>query len=135
MKITRLFALFLSVVCTVSPLRAQESAAIYATGFEEDTGLPKGWTGSVKVDESTGFKGNRSIVLEKTQETLRQEVKAMSPAFPLSPGMQQIRFATRTEMESMDNSYKGVLGIEFLDASGKVLENKPLAEPYRKSSW
>lgn len=97
--------------------------------------MPKGWSGAAKVDESTGFKGNRSIVLEKTQETLRQEVKAMSPAFPLSPGMQQIGFATRTEMESMDNSYKGVLGIEFLDASGKVLENKPLAEPYRKSSW
>ncbi len=30
--------------------------------------------------------------------------------------MQQIRFATRTELESMDNLYKGVLAIEFLDA-------------------
>jgi hypothetical protein len=135
MKITRLLVLCLSVAFAASPLCAQEKAVIYEASFETESAVPKGWTGPVKVDEATGFKGNRSIVLEKNQETLRQEVKAVSPTFSLSAGMQQIRFATRTEMESMDNSYKGVLAIEFLDAAGKVIENKPLAEPYRKSSW
>lgn len=107
--------------------------SVYAADFEENAA--KGWEGAAAPDPASAFKGTGSLVLEKTQATLRNEVKAVGPVFALKPGLWQFRFATRTDLDSMDNSYKGVLAVEFLDASGKLLERGVLAEPFRKTSW
>lgn len=114
-------------------LQAQEDKPVYEERFE--SAAANGWEPAARVDTGSGFKGTGSLVLEKTSETLRKVVKSAGPVFKLGPGMWQFRFATRTDLDSPDNSYKGVLAVDFLDAANNVLDHHVLAEPFRKSSW
>lgn len=122
-----------AVLFLVTPLPAQLKEPVFAAGFE-NTDASEGWTGA-QIDRTTGFKSSGSVFIEKTEATLRAPIKAVGPAFPMKQGSWEFRFATRTDLQSMDNSYKGVFAVEFLDHSGKLLERTVLAEPYRKTSW
>lgn len=103
----------------------------YQVNFEN--GL-EGWSGQAQI-AAEGFKGKQSLVLEKTQATLRSEVSASGPSFAVSGGALDVSFATRTELESMDASYNGFLSLSFLNAGGGVVKNVELAAPFRKSAW
>ena len=62
-------------------------------------------------------------------------MSAIAPSFPVSPGRLEVKFATRTELDSPDNSYNGTLHLEFLSGDGAVQDRETLAEPWRQSPW
>ncbi|MEZ0295841.1 MAG: sugar-binding protein, partial [Candidatus Methylacidiphilales bacterium] len=117
---------------------ASSGEVAWQAPFEGDSAAAaKDWAtkGAVKVDETDAFKGKQSLVLEKTDATLRENVTAAGPAFPVRPGTWEIQFAAKSDLTSMDNSYNGSLRIEFLDASGKVVGSSELATLFRKNGW
>ena len=122
---------------TITPPVAESARTgmiVYTENFENDFA---GWTnqGSVQVATGEGFKSEKALALEKQPNALRDEVSAIGPTFPVNAGSWEIAFATRTELESMDNSYNGTLALQLLDATGKVVATKELATPFRKTSW
>ncbi len=118
-------------------LSGKSGEVTWQEGFEASEGAPKGWTlqGAGQIDMAEAFKGGRSLVLEKTEETLTGPVAASGPSFPVKPGMLEVQFAGKSDLESMDNSYNGSLGVEFLDAAGKPLSQLDLVTLFRKNNW
>ncbi|WFB35952.1 sugar-binding protein [Kiritimatiellota bacterium B12222] len=110
---------------------------VYQMGFEALSTLPNTWKASagVAVEDTEAFKGEKVLALRKTDATLHDEVSVIGPTFPVSQGRYEFKFATSTDLKSMDNSYRGVLGVEFLSGSGAVVGKETLAEPFRKSPW
>lgn len=114
---------------------AKAGASAYVENFEKDKA--EGWTteGSIAIDSAEPFKGKQSLVIAKSEANLREQVRAVSPAFPVAPGAYEIKAATKTDMQSMDNSYNGSVVFEALNASGGVISTTILAEPFRKTAW
>lgn len=114
---------------------AKAGASAFAENFEKDQ--LAGWetAGSVGLDDKEPFKGKKSLVLSKSESNLQERVAAISPAFPVTPGAWEVKVATRTDMQSMDNSYNGTVVFETLNAGGAVVSSTTLAEPWRKSAW
>lgn len=104
--------------------------------FESKQAIEK-WTraGDVVLDGAEAFKGKQSLVLQKNQDTLRDNVSATGPPFPVGPGKWEIQFAGKSELDSKDNSYNGSLEIEVTDGGGKAAAKIELASLFRKNGW
>jgi len=105
--------------------------------FEEAKAQPDGWKieGGAAVKSGEAFKGDKALVLSKTEATLRDAVSATSPEFPVKPGAVEVKFAARTDLTSMDNSYNGSLVIDFLDAAGKSAGTSEISTLFRQNNW
>ncbi len=108
----------------------------FAEDFESSAQVPSSWRaeGAVTVD-ADAFQGARSLVLEKTDSSIRDKSAVTGPAFPVAPGMLEIEFATKSDLNSMDNSYNGTLSIDFLNAAGQSLGPVELGAWFRKNPW
>ena len=51
------------------------------------------------------------------------------------PGRWEIRLRCKPDLHSPDNSYSAVVQLECLDASGKILEQFPIADVFGTSDW
>ena len=131
----------LSLALLASPVSAQNAdprgEIAWQATFEEAKTQPDGWTivGSAAVESGKGFKGDKALVLSKTEATLRDPVSATGPVFPVKPGAVEVKFAARTDLTSMDNSYNGSLAIHFLDAAGKEVGTSEISSLFRKNNW
>lgn len=126
------FTMFASAARAAS---AQESVP-YAEGFEAENGMA-GWTnsGDVKIDDTEAFKGKRALVLSLPQENVRQNTSATGPSFPISAGTWDVQLAAKSELTSQDNSYKGAVLLQYLDAGGNATGQAILAEQTNKTNW
>ncbi|MEZ0387483.1 MAG: hypothetical protein ACAI34_10475, partial [Verrucomicrobium sp.] len=116
------------------------AVSVQATAYQSDfnePGLPKGWTkeGDVTVTKAVKFQDVASLQLSRTLEQLSQPVSATGPLFPVSSGKWQLGAAVKADLTSQDSSYNGVLILECLDRSGKLLDRLVLADVYGKREW
>ncbi|PTY01956.1 hypothetical protein DB346_10930 [Verrucomicrobia bacterium LW23] len=120
--------------------KAAPSVQAFAEGFEKAPAtakLPEGWSaeGAVSVESGEKFRGARSLVLSKFEGTLRDKAIATSPSFPVQSGRLELRYATRSNLTSMDNSYNGKIELEYLTAEGKPLRRQELIVRYKEGPW
>lgn len=122
--------------CAKKSEQAEEPAE-WKADFESAVKTPEGWEiqGRGVVDTHEAFKGAKALLLSKTEKTLRDKETALSPLFPVSSGMLDVQYATKTELVSMDNSYNAGLDLEFFDAQGKPLGKSELATWFRGNAW
>ena len=127
-------SILLSGITADALLPAASGEKLVELSFED--GL-KDWelSGNVAADAREPFKGKQSLVLTKEEKTLRNKVSAVSPVFPVRPGTVLAQFASRTDLESMDNSYNGSLDLEFVDGSGKPVGRTGLTTLFRTNNW
>jgi len=105
--------------------------------FEGESLSRQGWvtTGKVGLDRKEHFEGQQALVLEKSEESLRAPVNALSPVHPVSGGKLEVEFAGRSDLTSMDNSYNGTLALEFFDKAGASLGATELGAWFRQTPW
>lgn len=105
--------------------------------FESAAQLPVNWTaaGKVRVEAGGAFEGKNALVLSKDEASLRDQTSATGPAIPVSPGKLEVKFAGRSDLTSMDNSYNGTLALEFFNAAGTSLGASELGAWFRQSPW
>ncbi|OWK46532.1 hypothetical protein [Fimbriiglobus ruber] len=117
------------------PVFAQPAA--FKADFEGLTKLPEGWAtqGNVAIDSGTAAQGSRSLVLTRSLEEIDRPCTVTSPTFAVAPGRWAISLACKADLNSSDNSYRGAVDLEALDAAGKVVERITLAEQFGKRDW
>jgi hypothetical protein len=116
---------------------APSAAPAYTCGFEDTTQLPAGWVvqGNVSIDSKTAYKGSQSLVLARTPEEVEKPCSAQGPSFPVKPGLWDVSVATKSDLKSPDESFDGTVTLEYLDASGKQMEQTTLADVFSKNDW
>jgi hypothetical protein len=104
--------------------------------FDEES-LPASWTikGKAGTDSANRFKGNRSLLLEKTEATLFEPASVETPTFAVSPGAWLVGFAAKSDLRSMDNSYKGSLFLQLFDKDKTPIESLELGARYGRTNW
>ncbi len=129
-----LTTLALAVAALTLTARAQQN---FTSDFVSSANLPAGWTGDgkVTVDATTAFKGRRAVRLERAPEAAEQPCALTGPAFALAPGTWELALACKCDLESPDNSFDGVAGVELLDAAGAVTATVKLADVWGQSNW
>lgn len=104
------------------------SAAAATFNFDAASDVLDDWTivGDVKLDGASG----RALKLARTLDEVERPCSATSPKFAMSPGRWEIGAATKCDLRSPDSSYHGVVALECLDATGKVVERMTIAEQF-----
>jgi len=122
--------------------KGAETAAVqalpYKCDFQEVATLPQGWTkqGNVSISATQPFQpGGHSLLLQRTLEKSDEATDADSSAFPVSPGMWDIGLAFKADLNSHDNSFRSLVELEFLDASGKKVDQVTLADVFGTKPW
>jgi hypothetical protein len=112
-------------------------AAAFKADFEGAEKLPGAWTvqGNVSVDGQQAFKGKHSLLLARAAQHEDEPCAAVSPAFKVAAGTWEISFGAKSDLVSPDSSYQGIVLLESLDASGKVLGATSLAELFKQRNW
>jgi len=129
--------LWISGVTAIPPLKKDAVGAKQSFQADFEAGsLPEGWTkvGNVSRD-GNGFGSKGSLLLQKSEETLRDDISASSPSFAVQPGRWDIQFAGKSDLKSQDNSYSGSLEIEVQDGTGKTLLKRELLSLFRQNDW
>ncbi|MDF3056509.1 MAG: hypothetical protein K0R17_724 [Rariglobus sp.] len=121
---------------TVIPQPKPQPVSTFNQTFEDPQGLAS-WKldGTVGIENGSAYQGEGSLVLRKTEGTLRDKVTATGPEFKVGPGTLLVEFATKSDLTSMDNSYNGTLSIEFINAAGKPLGPYELGAWFRQNPW
>jgi hypothetical protein len=135
--IAKLPIIFLASVRAEALLPAFVQPAAFKSDFETADKLDQNWTtqGAVAIDTKTAFQGGRSLVLSRSLEAVERPCSATGPPFAAAPGKWEIRLAGKPDLHSPDNSYNGVVSLECLDATGKIIERFTLADLFGKRDW
>ena len=120
----------------VGPSRASSEPGL-RYDFESLTRLPADWTaqGSVSLDNQNAFEGKQCLLLSRTPDDIEKPCTITTAGFPLSPGVYDFSVAARADLKSPDNSFKGVVTLEFLDAAGKEVDSLILADLFGTKRW
>jgi hypothetical protein len=112
-------------------------AASFKCDFEADEQLPAGWTsqGKAAIDKQNAFKGKRSLLLDQPAEDAEKPCSVTTASFAIAPGLWEIALACRSDLKSPDNSFSGVVSLECLDASGKMVDRIVLADLFGQKNW
>ena len=112
-------------------------AASFKSDLESDRQLPAGWTsqGKVAIDRANAFKGNRSLLLEQPPEDAEKPCSVTTASFAVAPGFWEIALACKSDLKSPDNSFSGVVTLEYLDGAGKTVDKIVLADLYGQKNW
>lgn len=117
--------------------QASASAELLKTSFDDAADLPAGWKieGDVTVDGQDAFDGSRSLVLSRDQAAITRPVYAVSPLFPVEQGGYDVVVSAKTDLQSPDNSYNGVVSLELTDTNGKTANGPLVAEIDGTRNW
>ena len=128
---------FLADVRAEALLPVFVQAAAFKNDFEAVEKLMDNWTveGTVAIDAKMAFKGTQSLVLSRTLDAVERPCSAVSPGFAVAAGQWEMRLACKSDLNSPDNSYNGVVTLECLDAQGKIVERLSIAELFGKKEW
>ena len=115
---------------------APASVPAYRSNFEESATLPSGWTtqGKVAIDTTELFKGKKTLLLSRSPEEVDTPCAVVSPTFKMTPGIWNLDLACKADLKSPDNSFDGVVVLEFL-AGGKLLDRVTLADVFAQANW
>jgi hypothetical protein len=129
--------LYLAGVALDAVQPAVVQAATFQAGFEGADQLPEGWTtqGTVRIDGKEAFQGKQSLLLSREATHEDTPCSGTSPAFRVVPGVWEIALAAKSDLVSPDSSYQGIVLLEEMDASGKVLNSVSLAELFKQRNW
>jgi len=116
-------------------LAATVQAASYKEGFESPPAPPWETAGSVHIADPGYAASAKSLLLKRSLDALQTETWAASPAFAVTPGAWQVRFAWKAQLHSPDNSYHGSVALEVLDRGGQRIELMPLGIGYGNTDW
>ena len=105
--------------------------------FEKEAAPPAGWSceGTVSVITRDAFKGANALTLDRAAADVEKPCAAVAPSFPVAAGTWEFACAAAADLESPDASFNGVVAVETLDSTGKVLERTVLADVYGKRPW
>ncbi len=111
-------------------------APSFKHGFE-GAAPTEGWslTGDVAATDADPAEGERALRLSRGIDQLDQVTRATGPAFAARPGAWDVRAAMRSALESPDNSFRGVLRLQWLDGSGKAVDSVVLADQFGINDW
>lgn len=114
-----------------------EKNQTWSESFDTINSIPESWhvQGNAKIDQSASFKGAHSLLLEKTEGTLLEPVSVETPDFPVSSGNWLIGLAAKSDLRSMDNSYKGSIFLKLFDKDSKHIESRELISLYGYRNW
>jgi len=109
---------------------------MFREGFD-GAGLPAGWNvqGDVSLDATGAFKGEKALKLTRAADKLEQQTSITGSSFSAAPGPWRIAGAAKSDLNSPDNSYNGVVSVQALSGSGAVLESFPITEVFKKTEW
>jgi hypothetical protein len=112
-------------------------AASFSEDFEAAAQMPAGWTsqGGAQVVAQGAFAGQRALALAQAPADVGKPCAVTSATFPVTPGVWEARLALRSDLQSPDNSFNGVVTFQALDAAGTVLERAVLAEVFGQTNW
>ncbi len=116
---------------------AKVAPASYSEDFDASAKVPNGWkvVGDVSVQARFGDKSANALRVHRTLANVDKPVSAVGPTFKAAPGMWLLKGACSSDLHSPDNSFQGVVDIEFMNAGGGVLEKATCALLYKKRSW
>ncbi len=122
---------------TATPPASSSAAVAYSENFEALDALPTGWQaeGDVRVIDGEHFDGARSLRLARDDQHFDAATAATGAARPFGPGEVELRGAVKTDLRSPDASFETALGLQCLDAAGKVLDTVRLADVYGATNW
>lgn len=134
--------ILVSVFFLAAAAMAQQSLSVGSPdSFKSDFGssekLPDGWSsqGNVSIDKQAAFKGNRSLVLQRAPEDVEKPCSVTSAAFAVKQGVWQFTLATKSDLKSPDNSFNGVVTLQYFDSTGKVLDPLVLVDTFGQKNW
>jgi len=115
---------------------ASAASAAYREGFEKPDSL-KTWevVGAVTLAAEQPFAGRSTLKLDRPLAAVNEPIRAVGPTFAVQPGPWEIGCALRSALQSPDTSYRGVVMIEWLDTTGKVLEKIRVQEIAGTRPW
>ncbi len=113
-------------------------APSFEHGFEGEGGAAtEGWSleGDVAATDEDAAAGRRALRLSRKIEQVEQATAATGPAFSARPGPWDVRAAMRPRLVSPDNSFRGVVRVQWLDGAGKVIESAMVADRFGEGDW
>lgn len=129
--------LYLTDIRADVTVEASVRPAAFTEAFESGKPLPDGWSsaGAVRLD-SPGHGGTKkALLLKRSLDELRNDTRATGPAFRVTPGPWQVRYAWKARLHSPDNSYHGSVALEVLDRAGDLLETIPAGIGFGEKDW
>lgn len=133
----RCVAALSAVVLAILPGHAAQSAS-FKSEFQKVKNLPQGWStqGDVAITSSQPFQpGAQSLLLARTLEKSESPVEATSPTFTISPGLWDVSVACKADLNSHDNSFRGLITLDFLDATGKTVDQVTVVDIFGVRPW
>ena len=97
----------------IAPRRQVAKPAPFQADF--DTNMPGGtWAvqGEMTIDKKVAFKGSCSLLLARSLQSINRPWSVTSPAFAIAPGIWEVSLATKSDLQSPDSSYIGVVSLE-----------------------
>jgi hypothetical protein len=137
-----LAALLLAVFLTAGkaetpPQTPSTRTPVFSADFENITRLPSDWItdGAVGIDTKEAYKGSHSLVLSRTEPDADKPCDVTTPAFKTGPGLWIITGGIKPGLNSADSSFDGIVVLENLDASGKVINTITVADVFGRNGW
>lgn len=132
--------LFITDIRCDSKVMAAVAGEAYKESFDKSSKLPKGWSasgpkGSVTVIKKDAFDGKNCLRVARKESQLNDKVQVIGKTFKAAPGPWNISGATRSDLNSPDNSFAMRLHIEALNNSGAKLESITLVDQTKKKNW
>ncbi len=91
--------------------------------------------GGMTIDKKVAFKGSCSLLLARSLQSINRPWSVTSPAFAIAPGIWEVSLATKSDLQSPDSSYSGVVSLECSGAKGQVIERFTIADVFGKRDW
>lgn len=130
----RYFLLALASIALLLPGLVQ-GQSLPPNGDFEAASLEKWKTeGNVSLSADGAFEGKQSLLLQRAGDNL-VDTSATSDPFPATPGGYEVSCAIRTDLYAQDMSFNGAVAVEFLDASGTVLQPVGIVVAQGKTAW
>lgn len=127
----------LATLVSVATLAGAAESTPWVCSFDDLSALPAEWTvtGTVRPIAQGAFRGNGAVVLERTEAEREKPCSIELPSFPVTPGTWDFVCATACELVSPDSSFSGTVTVDILDAAGKSIERKTIADVAGKRPW
>jgi hypothetical protein len=111
-------------------------AASFREGFEDAASL-KGWqlTGEAARTAGAAAEGKSALRLTRPLDRRTEAIRTVGPKFTAVPGSWLIAGSARGKLHSPDNSYHGLVQVEWLNGAGKVIEAQTVEETYDEPAW
>ncbi|MCA9248049.1 MAG: hypothetical protein KDA42_13065, partial [Planctomycetales bacterium] len=89
-------------------------------------------TAGVSIDDQAS---DGSLRLSRSLEDVQLPCSVVGPTFPVVEGKWELRLASKADLHSPDNSYRGIVELECLDSRGQRVEMATVFEVFGQRDW